>query len=244
MSNKFNRGQQEFLCLQAVKKFIPTDYAVRSFIDRAISNGKPNEFPDFIFSGGFIEHFQVTSARETKKGDKHRISESEFEKESQEVFETGKHEFLCSRPCSGTLSSKVLVMKSPEYSYDYFVKSFKSNFERHMRSLEKYGGDKSVGIFLLEHTGARVTILRHEKPSQIYKIEYDKELLSYIYGFRGKLKYLIYFWGDTQGDLQGDMSCEIVEISRIPELLKNVPQDISFGVGRFRNQKLINFLDL
>lgn len=45
------------------------------------------------------------------------------------------------------------------------------------------------------------------------------------------------FWGDTQGNLNGEMSCEIVETSKVPDLLKNAPQDISFGVGRCRNLK-------
>ena len=244
MSNKSNRGQQEFLCLQAVKKFVPTNHAVRSFIDNAIPNDKPDEFPDFIFASGFIEHFQVTSAKETKKGDKHRISEFIFDKESQKEFEKKKQEFLYSKPFPGTFSSQALEMKSPEYSYDCFVESFKQNFEHHIRSLDKYDGDKTVGIFLIEHTGARITVVRNGSNAQIYKIEYDKELLSYINCFGDKLRYLICFWGDTQGDLKGEMSCEIIEMSKIPELLKNVSQDVSFGVGRCRSLKLNVFLDI
>ena len=47
-----------------------------------------------------------------------------------------------------------------------------------------------------------------------------------------------------QGDLNGAMSCEIVEMSSTLDLLKNAPQDISFGVGRCRNLKLNLFIDL
>ena len=31
------------------------------------NNEKASEFPDFVFSNGFIEHFQITSAKESKR---------------------------------------------------------------------------------------------------------------------------------------------------------------------------------
>lgn len=33
----------------------------------AVENPDTNAFPDFVFEVGFIEHFQITSAMETKK---------------------------------------------------------------------------------------------------------------------------------------------------------------------------------
>lgn len=84
----------------------------------------------------------------------------------------------------------------------------------------------------------------HKIVSQPYKIKYDKDLLTYLCNFKDKLKYIIYYWGDTQGDLNGDRSCEIIEMRNIPEILKNVSQDISFGVGRYKNLKLNLFIDL
>ncbi|MDE6284734.1 MAG: hypothetical protein K2M17_03225 [Bacilli bacterium] len=244
MSTKFDRGQQELLCLQAVKKYISTAHPIHWFLDDARPNENLSDFPDFIFERGFIEHFQVTSAKETSRGDKHRISEAQFEKESQEEFGKNQKEFLRSTPNPGTFSTKVLEMVSPEYSYKNFVDSFKRNFEHHIRSLDNYDGDKSIGIFLLEYTGAPITVVPQSNSFRCYKIAYDKDLLSYLFRFREKLKYLICFWGDTQGDLNGEMSCEIVEMSRVPNLLKNVPQDISFGVGRYRNLRLNLFIDL
>ncbi len=244
MKSKTNRGQQELLCLQTVKKFIPTLHPVHLYLDGARQNDNLSEFPDFIFERGFIEHFQVTSAKETSKGDKHRISEAQFEKESQEEFGKKQREFLGSIPNPGTLFTKVLEMASPEYSYKNYVESFKRNFEHHIRSMNKYDGDKSVGIFLLEYTGARITVMQKGKPFQFYKIAYDKELLSYLSCFGDKIKYLICFWGDTQGDLNGEMSCEIVEMSKVPDMLNNVPQDISFDVGRYTYLKLNLFLDI
>ena len=183
MSNKLNRGQQEFQCLQTVKKFIPTLHPVHLYLDDARSNENLSEFPDFIFERGFIEHFQVTSAKETSKGDKHRISEAQFEKESQEEYGNNQREFLGSKPNPGTFYTKVLEMVSPEYSYENFVDSFKRNFDHHIQRLDKYDGDKSVGIFLLEYIGAPITVVPNSNSFRCYKITYDKDLLSYLSNF-------------------------------------------------------------
>lgn len=241
---KSNRGQQEFQCLQKIMQFIPNSHPIRLYLDSAKPNKHLSEFPDFIFEQGFIEHFQVTSAKESSKGDNNRISEVNFQKECQEKFDLDKKEFLNSRPCHGTVSTEILEMNCPEYSYKFFIDSFKRNFEKHIHSLDKYNGNKSIGILLVEHTGARITVLKNRAFCKFYKIEYDKMLLTYLYSFADKLKYLICFWGDTQGDLTGKMSCEIIEIRKIPELINKVPKDISFSVGQYKNLKLNIFLDL
>lgn len=244
MQNELKRGQREFECLQAVRKFVSASNPTFSYLSTARSNPNASEFPDFLLDGGFIEHFQVTSAKETTKGDKHKITESKFEENSQAEFDRIKQEFLNSEPCPGSLTTNVLEMENPEYGYEYFLKSFKHNFENHIKSLDKYYGDKTVSIFMVEHTGARITVLRNREFYKFYKIEYDKDLLSYLCGFKDKLKYLICFWGDTQGDLNGELSCEIIEMSNVPELLQKAPKDISFSVGRYTKQKLHICLDL
>lgn len=244
MKNVLNRGQREFECLKAVRKFVSASNSTYSYLSMARSNPNASEFPDLLFDGGFIEHFQVTSAKETTKGDKHRITESKFEENSRAELDRIKQEFLSSKPCPGSLATNVLEMESPEYAYEYFLSSFKRNFENHIKSLDKYNGDSSISIFLVEHIGASITVLRNSKFYKFYKIEYDKDLLSYLCSFKDKLKYLICLWGNTQGDLNGELSCEIIEMSKVPELLKKVPQDISFSVGRYINQKLNICLDI
>ena len=233
MDNKTPRGQKELECLQAAVRLISPNDPTRVYLSSAKSNLKPNDFPDFVFDGGFIEHFQVTSAKETlRKGDEHRIAESQFEKDSQEHFDRVKQEYLNSTPSPGTLTTDILEMNSQEHSYEYFVESFKRNFEKHLESLDKYDGDKTNGIFLIEHKSARITILRGGKFVGFYLIKCDKDLLSYLNGYSDKLKYLIYFCGD---------SYEVIEFCKIPKILKTIPTGISFGVGRYINQN-INFL--
>ena len=101
------KGEKELYCLNKVKSFISLeDDALinnsfglleneRKEIIEIINEAKPNpsssEFPDFIFNDGFIEHFQVTSSKVTKKGSTHTKKESEFnrkvENETCELME-------------------------------------------------------------------------------------------------------------------------------------------------------------
>ena len=41
---------------------------VQKAFDEATANPNQSEFPDYIFDDGFIEHFQVTSSHENRKG--------------------------------------------------------------------------------------------------------------------------------------------------------------------------------
>lgn len=68
-------GQQELECLKNSKKFVSTADSIYKYLELARPNHNINDFPDFIFDDGFIEHFQVTSANESRKGDKHRIAD-------------------------------------------------------------------------------------------------------------------------------------------------------------------------
>ncbi len=240
MSKDIRRGERELECLQAVSKAMLEREQIKVYLNLAKPNPNPNNFPDFIFNNGFIEHFQVTSAKETKKGGKHCIAESVFEKDSQIDFEKYKQEFFDSKPCPKTIYTKSSEMEQIEYSYEHFVISFKRNIKNHIESLDKYSGDKTVGIFLVEHTGGKITILKNGRFFSFYKIRYDRELLKYLYSFVSQLKYVIYYYGDISGDLP----FEIIEISKIPDMIEKVPNDIAFGAGRFINARPIIFLDL
>ena len=242
--NNIKPRQKELDCLEKSKKFISTTDSVYKYLELARTNHNANDFPDFIFYSGYIEHFQVTSASETKKGDKHRIAESEFEREGEKILNELQLEYEQLEPCSGRLINDILEMPCPEYSYDNFVKSFKQNFENHIRSMEHYHGDKSVGIFLIEYSGARIKVMKGDSFLEFYKIKCDKNMLLYLQDFADKLKYIICFWGDTQGDKSRDSSCEVIEISRIQEMILNTPPNIEFEMGQMKAIKQCLFLDL
>lgn len=132
--------QQEKECFEQVKKLAKdkNDIKLLPFLNRATTNSESSLFPDFLFDGGFIEHFQVSAANENKKGSKHNIAINDFERESKTTFEQEKNEFLQSplrkNPVIGSYDMKAVKheMICPKYSYESFVKSFKRNFEKHL----------------------------------------------------------------------------------------------------------------
>lgn len=235
--------KQEKDCFERVKKLAndKNDTRLLSFLYKATANSESSLFPDFLFDGGFIEHFQVSAANENKKGSKHNIAINDFERESKTTFEQERNEFLQSpprkNPVIGTYDMKVVKheMACPEYSYENFVKSFKRNFEKHIKSLQKYKGDKSIGIFLIELVGANITIMRNNCFRAFYRLAVDQELLTYINQYAEYLKFIIFASAD---------SYEILELNEIPKLLDNLPHGLTFGVGRFINEKLSLFIDI
>lgn len=235
--------QQEKECFERVKKLAKdkNDTRLLSFLYKATANSESSLFPDFLFDGGFIEHFQVSAANENKKGSKHNIAVNDFERESKETFEQEKIEFLQSpprkNPVIGTYDLKVTKheMVCPAYNYESFVKSFKRNFEKHIKSLQNYTGVKSIGIFLIELVGANITIMRNNCFIAFYRLAFDRKLLTYINQYADYLKFIIFASAD---------SYELLELKEIPKLLNTIPQGITFGVGRYINQELRLFIDI
>ena len=237
------RGEQEKICFEQIRKqaIEKGDMRVLCLLDGAVANSDSNAFPDFVLPNGFIEHFQVTAANETRKGSEHNIATIEFERENKKTFEQEKEDFLQSPPRenakAGTYDLAVIPheMVSPEYSYDSFVKSFKRNFEKHIQHLQSYNGDKTNGVFLIELVGARVTIEQNRRFNEFYRLAKDYNLLSYVYGFSEQVRYVVF--ADSDG-------YELIETKDIPTRLQYIPKDITFGVGRYSRTKLQLFIDL
>lgn len=237
------RGEQEKICFEQIKKSAikKADMRLLPYWNIAVANSDSNAFPDFVFSNGFIEHFQVSAANETKKGSAHNIAVNDFEQSNSRAFEQERKDFLQSPPRKNancdTYDMQVITheMESPEYSYDSFVRSFKKNFEKHVKSVQKYNGEKTVGIFLIELVGARVTVIQNGRFRYFYRLGVDKELLQYIKESTEYLRYIV---------LANSEGYEVIDIKSIPTLLQNIPTNLTFGVGRYINTKLNLFIDL
>lgn len=119
-------------------------------------------------------------------------------------------------------------------SYEYFVESFKRNFEKHLESLRRYNGQKDKGVFLIEQTDAMIFV-DGTYPVCPYTLYQDKILLKYIYQFKDVLKYVIY----TNGEI-----VDVVQLTLIPQLLLRIPEGIQFKVGRTVSTTLQCFIDL
>lgn len=209
------RGEKEQRCLDIVKAKInddccfamsqEDDLILKNALDNANPNPDSNAFPDFIYEEGFIEHFQVTSSYENRKG-------STIERENGELKRDFNRKLM---EATKDLPSDCITIQSvsshdlwhSQHSYEYFVESFRSNFENHILKMHKYSGNNMHGIFLIEYTDSalRMTkkyaydlmhgvsygdILTREDPS--YRLSRDIELLKFIYGKRNEIEFVIF----------------------------------------------------
>lgn len=195
-------------------------------------NSAPSEFPDFTSDRGFVEHFQVSSSEITKRaGALHKKEYAEFQKvanqkERQLMDEMNEH------PESGKIETLTQVFTYPRHSYEYFCTSFKKTWEHHAESLDQYGGCKDMAAFMIEYQEHTLHMCEDfselklkEKISygdlfkgerySYYRLSRDKNLLNYIYGYKGKIDYVVMV---TDDELP-----EIIKVENIPELLKLNP---------------------
>ncbi len=202
-----------------------------NIIRTANPNPSESEFPDFIFKNGFIEHFQITSSRSTRKGATHTRKRSDFQRQMKEEADTLK-EAWNKVPCLDKIRSKSWTFQNPEHSHSFLIDSFKCNWEHHLESLKKYSGKKEIGIFLIEYPEVALEMceaiyedwingmsqgdLRDQQSFKEFRLSRDKVLLEYMYDFKDEIKYVIF---------QNSVRCEVVRTENIPYLLRLMPWD-------------------
>lgn len=196
---------------------------LKNCLEEIVPNEKKNEFPDFIFLNGFVEHFMVTSSKLDKKGAAHKIAISKFEKKNE----------ASAQKLSNQNPTYRNTYKYSGHSYDNLINSFKINWNNHIDSLEKYHGKKNNGIFLIEYPDiaalsmAELSLEGTEglstgdyKLSQEhidgYRLSRDKKLLKWLYQFENKIEYVIFLAGDN---------VEFIKLDNICKLLKLLPYD-------------------
>lgn len=237
------RGEQEKHCIDWVNNLFSQrrgtylgEYGDWVFVKEAFEKAKPNsassEFPDFLFEGGFIEHFQVTSTIENSKGSEFRKEQNTFHKKCEENIKT-----MADRPITpfGTVSltSCPMDMKSPDSSYENFKRSFQKNWSHHIDSRKAYDSF-GKSIFLIEMVGNPITIEENGTFKCFYKLAYDNDILEYIYSFK-EVEYVVFTYSDQ---------CEVVSISEIPNYKKCLPNNMHFGVGNHTEINLQVVLDV
>lgn len=241
---------------------------VADILRKAKPNEKSSEFPDFIFENGFIEHFQITASKETKKGAEQARAENDFERRAERnerVFQ----EDCNNNPDFENIRSVRTTMDVPERGGEYLHSSFKKNFEKHINSFEKYNKDTKVGIFMIENFEFSVTMfenigdglkehisygdLRQAQEFSCYRLSRDKELLKYLYDYKDKIKYIIYVYNDrehrknTKGMdafyVDNVPKIEIIKLENIPYMLKLLPWEFIISplhIGMVRTMQCIS----
>lgn len=238
------RGEQEQCCLDTVKSILKTKKNCLGCLDEndslleninlATANKQASKFPDFIFEGGFIEHFQVSASKETGKGSSFKQEESKFKIQTEKACQENQQEWMNKPFYPNTITTIPHELIFDENSYEYFVDSFKRNFEKHIESLKKYDGQKQEGIFLIEQTDAMIFVTG-TYPVVSYSLFFDKDLLEYIYGFKDILQYIVF----TDGKY-----LDLIKISRIPPIIQYLPQEIAFKAGRTSSTTLQVFMNI
>ena len=177
-------GTKEKQCLDFVKKYLSkidiTGFIIQK-LEKVIEN-QESTFPDFFIEDGFIEHFQITASKESKKkGSDSKRHQAKHERELRE-------------------SNEGIIMPRPNTnsSYENLEKSIKTHWESHMTSMNKYlyKNDATTRIFMIEHNEIGSfemfeNVLAYVKcPSvkprhfKFYSLSHDTEMLDYIYCFK------------------------------------------------------------
>lgn len=227
-NNLYKQNRIEQRCVDLIKKSMTKetcfglsddDYMdLKKWLEKTRPNDKSNDFPDFIFDEGFIEHFAVTSSSETRKGSKEKAEAVMFEKKNWERFskrmeekkveETIKH--FSNRSIKG-------------HSYGNIIKSIKRNWLKHIESYNDFSGSKQHGIFLIEYSdrGALETVERtqdgNSKHYWTYRLSADKEILKWLYDYADKIEYIFFL---------GQESIEIIKVNQILNLLDKLPEGL------------------
>jgi hypothetical protein len=240
------RGEKEQQCLKIVREkySVESCYAlsqeeydnIENYLSVATPNPKDSEFPDFVFTDGFIEHFQVSSSKKNRNGAKHLKDESMFIKEFEQK-EAELRESIVNTP--NEIKAINSCFNFPEHSYENLVKSFKTTWSKHVESLEKmlqYKG--SCGIFMIEYSDKALEMLedifqnskqdlflhiREPQRFDDYKLSRDKELLRYIAKYKDVIQFVIYV---------NTREVEVISTRNIKEVIKLLPWDFriaSFG---------------
>lgn len=237
------RGKIEKNCFDYLKSVVLSNNNIcyvcsvkdRSLIENIFQTARPNpepsKFPDFIFDGGFVEHFEVTSSHSNRKGSKMKIEQYRLQKEAETKEEELKSEMNVT-PC---YEGKTIMTDTwhSKHSYDDFCLSFKKNWENHIYSLDKYAGDKSTGVFMIQYNDSALVLdavfpdlkteiyycdLLKRPQYRGYRLTHDSDMLEFIYQHKENIQYVAFFNND---DFHGKR-CEIICVENIPEILKIV----------------------
>lgn len=239
------RGEKEQRCLDFVKSklkhedyygFSQEDIAeFKECLDSATSNVNSSKFPDFVFENGFIEHFQITSGKVTRKGSKHLEQFNRYQNENKKILHSNMN--------NGDFSPVHTTMKYSDHSYKYLEDSLKETWKSHIISVDKYSGNKQIGIFMMEYQDDCIEMceniyaaskenicygnLREPITIENYSLSHDKNILKFIKTYYDNIKYVIYVY---------NKGVEVINVDNISELIKLLPWDfcVAGTIGKIR----------
>ena len=241
------RGEDEQRCLDIVKagfndecRFAMSyedDLIIKDAFSKAQPNPQSSLFPDFVYEDGFIEHFQVTSSYENRKGSTMERENSELERN----FNKKKIEATENLPldCITIQSVSSSNLWHRQHTYENFVDSFRKNFENHLQKVHKYTGNKQHGIFLIEYADSALCmskkyaadllldvsygdLISSENPA--YRLSRDIDLLKYIYDKRDDIEFVIFV---DENNFHGTL-IDVIKSANALEIIKLLHEGYDF----------------
>lgn len=191
-------SQNRFECFCEDKK---ESYLIEKAIQAAEPNKAENDFPDFLIDDyGFIEHFEVSSSLNTRKGYQYKKNSASIIKNVEEEKQKYKND-----------ESYSITYEIPHLgdSHENLIKSFETKWDKHIQSMEKCKTEYDMRIFLIDYVGEDL-IYGEEK--EIYRLSKDLELLEFMYKYKDKINYVIF---------KTKFYVEIISLTVIPELIQN-----------------------
>lgn len=208
---------------------------ISKIVFSAAENSNDSKFPDFVFEGGGIEHFQLTSSKETKKGSEFKIDENKNKQIRERNEERLKQELLSSDYAPDTFSTSSYEEIYESFTYDDFLFSLQRNISNHVDSLIKSHYENKIVVFLMEQQTARLWIDEGVTPIRFYELHKDKKALSLIKETCSFVNYIIYYVSD---------SIEIIDLSKLDSLLDKSINYKNVKGGRLIIHKIYLSIDI
>lgn len=191
---------------------------------QALPNQQPNEFPDFYIPNGFVEHFQITSSRETSKGAAQQRMFNTFRNNINKEIEQNKESW--DKDTETNYHEQSWMHDAPPHNHSNLIHSLKKNWQDHIQSFHKYHGNRNISIFLLDYTDMLLHMhqrvpdnipndcqwgdLPLPQRSCIYRLSRDKDALQWIYDNCNGIQYVLF---------TNHQIAECIKVENIPFLI-------------------------
>ena len=245
--NENNLRENELYCLSRIidsflfdngigKVFDNSNYlTMESILTSARQNENHNDFPDFFFDGGIIEHFEVTASDETRKGSQYKLDDAYYQREKEKHFKQLDKEFIDSPHFPGTMRTETVENIHECFSYESFIKSFKRNVEHHLVSLKKSKYVNEIVVFLIEQQSGSLGIYANNVFNRFYMLSEDRSVLEYIKETLTDVDYIIFVATDRY---------EVIDLSKIDSLIQRAKTNLDIRGGRQKNVSLKLYIDI
>lgn len=262
------QGEMEKKCLRLMQKKMGSIEGATTFWGCTVSerrmlqsmileteeNPNKNDFPDLISEGGFIEHFQITSAKETRKGSMHISNEVKHDREFEREVLKKKDVFSGSK--AGLEIQKTYNVSG--HQHKFLIDSMNKNCTNHLQSFDNYTGLKGTGIFMVQYTDAALEILncedetsRHPSGYISYHPHLDKELLKIVQELPEGIEFVIFvFQANSRMAFPYDAKFEVFSKNNLSHLISNLEKEnyeispLNFSItSEYREINAVSYTD-